>query len=48
MGFTPAQVGQMTVWEYMCCFDGWEKAHGGKSQKGKPMTLERLRELGIE
>ncbi|MFB9222071.1 hypothetical protein [Paracoccus cavernae] len=49
MGFTPAQIGQMTPWEYACCFDGWQKAHGGADRgAGKPMSLERLRELGIE
>lgn len=49
MGFTPAQVGQMTPWEFMACVDGYGKSKGwNDSPKGKPMSVARLRELGIE
>ena len=49
MGYTPDQVGRMTPWEFMACLEelarkeGWQMNGGGKA-----MSLERLRELGIE
>lgn len=49
MGFTPAEVGQMTPWEFMACLDGYGRSQGWKTgPKGKPMSVARLRELGIE
>lgn len=49
MGFTPAQVGEMTPWEFMACLDGYGRSQGWKSEpKGSPMSIDRMRELGIE
>lgn len=50
MGFTPAQVGEMSPWEFQACVDGYIAANGGgeKAPSGRPMTAERMRELGIE
>lgn len=49
MGFTPAQVGEMTPWEFMACLDGYGRSQGWKAKEGgKVMSLERLQELGIE
>jgi hypothetical protein len=28
MGFTPAQVNDMSLWEFTACVDGWNRAHG--------------------
>lgn len=30
MGFTPAEVDGMSLWEFRACFDGWMVAHGPK------------------
>lgn len=27
MGFSPAQVGEMSLWQFMACCDGWAKAN---------------------
>lgn len=49
MGFSPDQVGRMSPWQFMACLDqharkeGWQLNGGGKA-----MSLDRLRELGIE
>lgn len=50
MGFTPEQVGCMSLWEFMACMDGYGRANGWKMNDGggRTMSLERLRELGIE
>ena len=49
MGYDPEQVGRMTPWQFMACLDGYGKANGWKqSKRGETMSLERLRELGIE
>ena len=49
MGFSPSQVGEMTPWQFMACLDGYGRANGWKSKEGgKAMSLDRLRELGIE
>lgn len=49
MGFTPAQVDDMGLWEFLACKEGYEIAHGGKKPKGSgDIDEDRLRELGIE
>lgn len=49
MGFSPAQVGEMTPWEFMACLEGYGRSQGWETgPKDKPMSIERLRELGIE
>lgn len=44
MGFTPAQVGEMSLWEFMACADGVAASRGAEPEP-EPMSLERLREL---
>jgi len=49
MGFSPAQIDAMTPWEFMACLDGYGRANGWEVNKsGKPMSIDRMRELGIE
>ena len=50
MGFTPAQVNAMSLWEFAACREGWAQAHGGGSAPAAPndMDLAQLRALGIE
>lgn len=49
MGFTPAEIDQMTVWEFMACSKGYVAAHGGKEKPGLgDMEDHELRGLGIE
>lgn len=49
MGFSPAQVDEMTKWEFWACLDGCADQIGLKSNNGgKAMSLDRLQELGIE
>lgn len=52
MGFTPAQVDEMGLWEFVACFEGYKTAHGGK-KKGEAVdpdsvSDDELRALGIE
>ncbi|MCJ8138607.1 hypothetical protein [Falsirhodobacter halotolerans] len=49
MGFTPVQVGVMSLWEFMACLDGYGRANGWQANPGgRGMSVERMRELGIE
>lgn len=46
MGFSPREVGQMTLWEFECAYAGWSKANGPE-QKAPSMSDDRMAELGI-
>ena len=52
MGFSPAQVGQMTPWEFMACLEGFGRAYGWKPGGGggaaDAITDEQVAALGIE
>lgn len=49
MGIGPEQAGKMSLWQYSVCLSEWNRRHGGKQGPGgKPMSIERMRELGIE
>ena len=49
MGLSPPQVDMLTPWEFLACVDGFGKSNGWKmDQAVQPMSLKRLRELGIE
>lgn len=50
MGFAPDQVGRMSPWQFVACLDGYGRANGWtrKDSAGQPMSIERLRELGVE
>lgn len=39
----------MSVWELLCCVEGYRQARGGDGADAPaPMSVERARELGIE
>lgn len=50
MGFDPHQVGRMTPWQFMACLDQFARSNGWSTatSRDKPMSIERMRELGIE
>lgn len=48
MGMPPDAVGRMTPWQFMACLDAYGLANGWQKSGGKGMSLERLRELGVE
>lgn len=49
MGFTPAQVDRMTLWEFMACLDGYVASQGGEATRpAADIDDDRLRALGIE
>lgn len=33
MGFTPQQVGAMSLWQFMACADGWARANSSEAAK---------------
>lgn len=33
MGFTPRQVGEMSLWQFMACADGWARANSPEAAK---------------
>jgi len=33
MGFTPQQVGDMSMWQFMAAADGYAKAHGAEDSE---------------
>lgn len=52
MGFTPRQIDELSVWEFVSCFEGYLEAHGGK-KKGGPIDPDsvsdaELRDIGIQ
>lgn len=49
MGFSPRQVGEMSLWQFWACVEGYGKANGWKaSSGGGDLTEARLAEMGIE
>ena len=48
MGFSPAQVYEMSLWEFLACRDGYSAAHGGKETEPGDMSEDRLAEIGVE
>lgn len=47
MGFPPAAVDGMSLWEFTACIDGWNKSQGAE-EKPEAMSGERLDELLVE
>lgn len=33
MGFTPEQVGRMSLWQFMACADGWARSNSPEAAK---------------
>lgn len=49
MGFTPAQVDAMTIWEFLACSDGYAESHGAKKkQQHGDMDENDLIAMGVE
>lgn len=49
MGFTPAEVQGMSLWEFQACSDGFHLMHGGKPAAGDADLSESdLAAMGIE
>lgn len=48
MGFAPAVIDQMTVWEFMACSKGYVAAHGGGRSSGGDLSEDDLREMGVK
>jgi hypothetical protein len=42
MGFTPAQINEMSLWEYAACIDGWNRGHGDGKSIVAPPTDEQF------
>ena len=43
-GYTPAQINEMSLWEFLACLD----AHTPKKSGGGDLSEEQLREMGVE
>ena len=49
MGWTPPQVGECSLWEFMAAVDGYGRAQGWKpTAAGGDLSDETLAEMGIE
>jgi hypothetical protein len=50
MGFTPAQVGDMSFWHFTAAFEGFARVNGWTTgaATSAPMGDARLSELGID
>lgn len=33
MGFSPRQIGEMSLWQFMACADGWARAQSPEAAK---------------
>lgn len=42
MGFTPQQVGAMSLWQYMAVVDGYSRAHSGGGGGMDDKTFDEL------
>jgi hypothetical protein len=48
MGFSPDQVGRMTLWQFMVCAEACRRNKEVSKRPGQPMTENRAAQLGIE
>lgn len=48
MGFAPDQVRAMSLWDFMACSDGWQRANGAREEARGDLTDEQLADMGIE
>ena len=48
MGFAPAHVDDMTMWEFHHCLQAFEEFHSTEEKPAPEMGEDRLAELGIE
>lgn len=42
MGFTPRQIGEMSLWEFTACTDGYARANGAEETMAPPTEAEFL------
>lgn len=42
MGFAPAVIDAMSLWEFAACQDGWSKANGAEEEAEPPSWEEHL------
>lgn len=48
MGFSPRDVDEMSLWEFVACQKAYAKAHGAKDDRsGDAMSESRMRDLGL-
>ena len=40
MGFSPREVGDMSLWEFTACTEGWVAAHSPEEQKASSLSEE--------
>lgn len=40
MGFTPQQVGDMSIWQFAACVDGYNAAHGSDENVEPPTAAQ--------
>lgn len=45
MGFTPAQVDGMSLWEFAVCCEGFRRANSTEEEKLSPPTPAEFREM---
>lgn len=49
MGIPIDQAGRLSPWQYTLCLSAWNRQQGGPERpQDPPMSIERMRELGIE
>lgn len=47
MGFSPREVGRMSMWEFACAYAGYREAHRTGDESLPPMADDDLAKLGI-
>ena len=47
MGFTPRQIDQLSVWEFICCCEGKSGKANSKSAAAEALEDEDLADMGI-
>lgn len=45
IGFTPAQVDGMSLWEFSACVEGWRRANSTEEEKLPPPTAEEFQQM---
>jgi len=48
MGVQPSEAGRLSPWLYGALLREWNVRHGGETASAPAMSIDRMRELGIE
>ena len=48
MGIPPSEAGRLSPWLYSVLLSEWNARHGNGAEAAPIMSIERMRELGIE